>query len=135
MKVIIAGSRHIINYWALLEAIQESGFTITEVISGTARGPDKMGEKWALIENIPIKSFPAQWGDLARPGAVIRHNDYGKPFDAKAGLWRNELMADYADSLIVLWDGKSAGTKHMIGEMKKRGKPVYVHSGESNEIA
>jgi len=48
MKVIIAGSRDITDYSILLEAVEKSGFDINCVISGTARGPDKMGEKWAM---------------------------------------------------------------------------------------
>jgi hypothetical protein len=35
-------------------------------------------------------------------------------------------MADYADSLIALWDGKSKGTKHMIDDSKKKGLNVFV---------
>ena len=40
---------------------------------------------------------------------------YGK----KAGYMRNEEMAKVADALVVFWDGKSKGTKHMIDIGKK----------------
>lgn len=36
-------------------------------------------------------------------------------------------MADYADALIAVWDGVSAGTKHMISFMNKQNKPVFVY--------
>ena len=48
MKVIIAGSRDITDYSLVCRAISESKFDITEVISGTARGVDTLGEKWAV---------------------------------------------------------------------------------------
>lgn len=35
-------------------------------------------------------------------------------------------MAEYADVLIAIWDGKSNGTKNMIEEMQKLEKPVYL---------
>ena len=44
MKVIVTGSR-IINDPAVVErAIDESGFTITELVSGGARGVDRLAE-------------------------------------------------------------------------------------------
>lgn len=33
---------------------------ITEIVSGTARGIDRMGERYAKENNIPIKRFPAE---------------------------------------------------------------------------
>lgn len=106
MKVIIASSRSITDYEKLLSAIYQSKlihWEITEVVSGTARGVDKLGERYAKEKNIPLKQFPAQWGK------------YGK----SAGYKRNQEMAGYADAAIILWDGKSKGTKHMY-EIAKR---------------
>jgi hypothetical protein len=36
-------------------------------------------------------------------------------------------MADYADALIAIWDGKSKGTKHMIDIAKKKGLKVFIN--------
>ena len=110
MKTIIAGSRNIKNISIIYQTVYESGFDITEVVSGTARGVDKLGEQWATENNIPIKRMPANW------------NLYGK----SAGPIRNNEMADYADALIAIWDGKSKGTKWMIDVANKRGLMVYV---------
>ncbi len=96
MKVIIAGSRTFTNYDLLKASL--AGLSITEVVSGTARGADKLGEKYAKENNIPIKQFPADW------------DNNGK----SAGFIRNEQMAKYADGCVVFWDGKSPGTKSMI---------------------
>jgi len=110
MKVIIAGSRNITDYSYIENVIKESQFEITEIVSGTARGVDSLGENYAVINDIPLKKFPAQW-DL-----------YGK----SAGYRRNADMAKYADALIAIWDGKSKGTTHMINEAKKKGLKLYI---------
>lgn len=111
MKVIIAGSRGIVDYTTLELAIANAGFPITEVVSGTARGVDQLGELWAKRNNIPVKQFPADW-----------NGKYGK----NAGMIRNNQMADYAEALIALWDGKSRGTLQMIQRAKLLKLPTYV---------
>lgn len=110
MKVIIAGSRTIKDYNFLLNAVKESSFIITEVVCGMAEGVDKLGLKWGYENKIPVMKFPADW------------NKYGR----SAGIIRNTQMADYADALIALWDGKSKGTLNMINTMRKLNKEVYV---------
>lgn len=111
MKVIIAGSRTLIKISLIQESVEKSGFKITEVVSGCAIGADSLGEYYAKMNNIPVKQFPAPW------------DQYGKA----AGAVRNARMADYADAAIVVWDGVSKGSKHMISEMKTRNKPCYIH--------
>lgn len=64
-------------------------------------GADLLGKKWAILNGVPIKNFPADW------------DKYGKA----AGPIRNAQMAEYADYLIAFWDGKSRGTKNMIETM------------------
>lgn len=110
MKVIIAGSRDITDYEAVKRAVVNSGFEITEVVSGTARGVDQLGEQWAIDNNIPITPFPANWANYGRG----------------AGFRRNLEMAQYADALIALWDGVSRGTKNMIITAGKYRLKIYV---------
>jgi len=110
MKVIIAGSRNIEGEAVIKEAVKASGFKIDEVVSGCARGVDTYGENWAIYNGIPVKRFVPDW------------TWYGK----KAGILRNNQMAEYADALIAIWDGSSRGTKHMIEAAKKRGLKVYI---------
>lgn len=118
MKVIIAGTRYIDkeqkkvfdDYNLVVQAVERSGFKITEVVSGTAIGADRLGEKWALANGIPIKEMPADW------------NRYGNG----AGPMRNRQMAEYADAAIVVWDGKSPGSRNMVENMIRRKKPYYV---------
>ena len=118
MKVIIAGTRYkdkdakiaFDDYNLVVEAVARSGFNITEVVSGTAIGADRLGEKWAIANGIPIKEIPADW------------NRYGNA----AGPMRNKAMAEYADAAIVVWDGKSPGSRNMVENMIRKKKPYYV---------
>lgn len=111
MKVIIAGSRDL--SWAdTCLAYKQCPFNVTEIVSGGARGPDQYGEIIAEANAIPCKIFPADW------------DKYGK----SAGYKRNVQMAEYADALLAIWDGKSKGTQHMINIMKEMDKPLMVYS-------
>jgi len=131
MKVIIAGSRTITDISVVEKAIEASGFDqsfgITEIISGTAKGVDRLGEKWAEERRLPVSYFRPKWDDLEAPGAVIKVNSYGKQYNARAGHDRNEEMAKHADALIAIWDGKSRGTKNMIENARKYGLKVYIY--------
>lgn len=110
MRTIIAGSRGCTDMGELLAAIADCGWFPTTVISGTARGADRLGEIWANEERVPCERFPPDWG---------RH---GK----SAGYKRNEKMADNAEALIALWDGASVGTRHMIDIAQRKGLKVHV---------
>lgn len=98
MRTIIAGSRSIIDYTVVNLIITESKIDITTVISGRAPGVDRLGERWAKENNIPVIAYLAEWDKLGK----------------RAGYVRNETMAKNADALIAIWDGKSRGTKHMV---------------------
>ncbi len=111
MKVIIAGTRTIANAALVEQAIAESGFEITELVSGCADGVDRLGELWAERVGVPVVRYPANW------------KVYGKA----AGPIRNQAMADHADALIGVWDGWSRGTIDMIRRAKAKGLKVYVH--------
>jgi len=112
MKVIIAGSRSftdIERVFSELDSYHFWYFDITECVCGMANGVDIIGKEWCLTKNIPVKEFPADW------------DKHGKA----AGPIRNKQMAEYSDCAIVIWDGKSKGSKNMIEQMKKAQKPVY----------
>ena len=100
MKVIIAGGRDFNDYDLLCRKADYylSRQSEIEIVSGTAKGADKLGERYAEERQYPIKRFPADW------------SMWGK----RAGYIRNTDMAEYADALIAFWDGKSRGSKHMI---------------------
>jgi hypothetical protein len=110
-RCIIAGSRSFDDYDYMLETLEgwREGF-MGEIISGGAKGADRLGERFAKEFNIPLKIMPADW------------DKYGK----RAGYIRNEQMADYAEVLFAFWDGKSPGTKHMIDIAYREGLIVFI---------
>ena len=110
---IIAGSRGLGGVYdtdLVALAAKRSGFNIVRVLSGTARGIDNAGERWAEAQGIPVDKYPADW------------EGEGKG----AGFRRNERMAHNGDALVAIWDGHSRGTRHMIDTMREHEKPVYV---------
>lgn len=109
MKLIIAGSRSFCDY-QMLKKIVSVNKGITEIVSGTARGADSLGEKYGEEKKLKVTKFPANW------------DKYGK----KAGYIRNIEMALYADEAIVFWDGKSKGSKNMIEICKEYAVPCFV---------
>lgn len=116
MKTIIAGSRNCSEYDVAISAFQECPFKVSLIVSGGAKGVDKMGESLATELQLPLVVFHANWEGEGR----------------KAGPLRNIRMGDYADALIAIWDGKSTGTKHMIDYMIKLKKPVFIWNSEEN---
>jgi len=113
MKTIIAGTRSITDYQMVCDAIEQSGFQITQVVSGGANGVDSLGEQWAREHGVPIKIFKPNWKDITVTGAIVKENKYGK-YNAVAGHMRNEQMAIHAEALIAVWDGESRGTENMV---------------------
>jgi hypothetical protein len=111
MKTIIAGTRTIHDFKVVAVAIEASGFAITEVLCGEAAGVDTLGAVWARNREIPVRYFEPDW------------NAHGKA----AGPIRNREMAEQADALILVWDGKSKGSRSMLAEAKKHGLKIYQH--------
>lgn len=101
MKLIIAGSRSITDpapLAAIMAAVvPQLGAPLTEIVSGTAPGVDRLGEAWARAHGVPVVRFPADW-----------HR-----YSSAAGPIRNRQMACYADACVLLWDGHSRGTLDM----------------------
>lgn len=114
-RVIIAGSRDFNNYDLL---VSKCDYFLSEkqkthdivIISGTARGADKLGEKYAEEMGYELEKYPADW------------DKYGK----SAGCIRNKEMAENADAVICFWNGISVGTKHMVDIAKEKGLMLKV---------
>lgn len=104
MRVIIAGSRDIKGANSKVRiAMLSCPFIPTVIISGTARGVDQAGENWAESVRLDVERYPADW------------ETHGK----SAGYKRNQLMAEKADALVAIWDGKSRGRVHQSSNVIK----------------
>ena len=112
MKVIIAGSRDFDDYELLRKYCDFylQSQTEIEIVSGTARGADQLGERYAKERGYPVKQFPADWDKHGR----------------SAGYIRNEEMAKYGDALIAFWNGMSKGTEHMINLAKQYNLKIRI---------
>lgn len=112
MKVIIAGSREFMDFPLLFSKCEEilEHESDIEIVSGTAKGADKLGEHYASLKGYGVARFPADW------------DKHGKA----AGFLRNKEMAEYADVLIAFWNGESKGTKHMIDLAESKGLKIHV---------
>lgn len=110
MKIAIIGSRDFTDRKLLNDILEPYKTKITLVVSGAARGADKLGEQWALDNNIKTLIFPADWDNLGK----------------RAGFIRNEDIIKNCDGAIAFWDHKSSGTKHSISLCKKYNKPCRI---------
>ena len=106
MKIMIAGSRSITNF-DLTEYIPTEA---TLIISGGARGVDSIAESYA---------------DAHKISKLIMRPDY-KKYGKAAPLLRNKQMVDLADIVIIIWDGKSRGTKYTLDYAKSKDKTVTL---------
>lgn len=106
MKIMIAGSRSIADF-DLSPFIPEN----TElIISGGASGVDTLAEKYA---------------DKKRISKLIIYPNY-KLYGRAAPLKRNEMMVELADEVLIIWDGKSRGTKYTVEYAQKKNKIVNL---------
>lgn len=122
-KVIIAGGRDFNDYALLCErcdrllALKRQSHSIV-IVSGTAKGADCLGERYANERGYVIQRFRPDW----------EHD--GKA----AGFIRNAQMADVADALIAFWDGSSKGTANMISVARKHSLFMRVVSYPKNMV-
>lgn len=116
MKCIVAGSRWFTNY-EFVESKLESLFSNIdwhtnpiEIVSGTCRGVDRLGERFAEERGWHYVRFPADW------------DKHGKA----AGPIRNEEMAKYADTCVVFTGDGDRGSASMIDMAKKHNLSLRI---------
>ena len=116
VPVVVFGSRDLRNRSHVYESLDKRKTLIGEIVTGMALnwlwykdpeigGPDRYAYDWAVLNNVPVRGYPADW--KAGIGA---------------GFKRNEEMADYAQAGIMFWDGRSTGTRDMMKQLVKRNK-------------
>lgn len=125
LRVIIAGSREFDDFPKLMNSCidilssitnKNDGLDKIRIVSGAARGADRLGEQYAKIASYEVSRFPADWDGLGKRAGYIRNAEMAKfvVADGNYGV------------LIAFWDGKSKGTKHMINLAEKYGLEVHI---------
>ena len=106
MTLLIAGSRSI-------QQFDLSPYIPSEtdcIISGGANGIDSLAEIYA---------------DQHRLSKIILRPQYHL-YKRNAPLIRNKKMVELADSVLIIWDGSSKGTRHTIEYAQKLNKPIVL---------
>jgi predicted Rossmann fold nucleotide-binding protein DprA/Smf involved in DNA uptake len=106
MKVAIVGSRNLTNI-ALDRYINDEA---EEIVSGGAVGVDLCAAKYAKSKGLRLTEFLPQYESYGRGAPIVR----------------NKQIVDYADEIVVFWDGHSRGTMSVIEYARKIGKPLEV---------
>lgn len=80
------------------------------IVSGGARGVDRMAQEWAFQKNVPCIVHRPDW-DL-----------WGR----SAGFVRNQYIIDDADECYAFQLNKSRGTQDSINKARQKGIPCHV---------
>jgi len=113
MKVLVCGGRDYNNTDRVFEVLDELNSPENEftcIISGGARGADRLGERYAKERGLSLRVFPARWDVHGRSAGMIRNKemlDKGKP------------------DLVVAFPGGS-GTANMVRIARSAGIKVIV---------
>lgn len=96
MRVVVTGGRSYSDTKRVFAVLDElhARRPITALIEGEASGLDVRAKAWARQRGVLSVPFPAPWGDIDHPGAVVRYRRDGTAHDAAAGGRRNQQMID-----------------------------------------
>lgn len=107
-KTAVIGSQTYTNYKELEQVLD--ALDVKLIVSGGARGADRLAELYASARSLPIEVHEAKW-DL-----------YGKG----AGFRRNIQIIDSCDEVVAFWNGRSPGTRHSITYAMSKHKKLIV---------
>lgn len=105
--------------WGLLvpDTKTDHAYYLT-LVSGGAVGVDQYAEYWASMHRVPVKQFLPDWRKKGRA----------------AGIIRNKEMLNIASMVVAIWDGQSAGTRHVIHTAREMNLPLIQVDWVSGRI-
>lgn len=106
MKLAVVGSRELTNI-ALDRYIPKEA---KEIVSGGAVGVDACAAEYAKNKGLRLTQFLPQYERYGRAAPILR----------------NRKIVDYADKIVVFWNGVSKGTLSVIKYAQKTGKACEV---------
>ena len=81
-----------------------------EIVSGGAVGVDRCAAAYARQKGIKLTEFLPEYERYGRAAPIVR----------------NRQIVDYADKIIVFWDGRSKGAFSVIQYAQKTGKRCEI---------
>ena len=108
-RIAVIGSRDFADAKLMAGVLDEYLPTIKLLISGGARGADKMGERWANKHGITTRIF---YPDHKAHKHAFHH--------------RNRLIVEAADLVVAFWNGHSTGTAYTMRYAKRLNKLLRV---------
>ncbi len=105
MRIAIVGSRSIDKV-----DIGKYVSPCDEIVSGGAKGVDRCAAEYARNNDLKLTEFLPQYERYGRAAPVVR----------------NKEIVDYADKIIVFWNGSSNGSLSVIKYAEKIGKACEV---------
>ena len=104
MKIAVVGSRNLTN----IEIDKYITEDVDEIVSGGAIGVDSCAAEYAKRGGLKLTEFFPQYDKYGRAAPIVRNKD----------------IVNYADKIIVFWNGSSKGTLSDIKYAQKIGKPL-----------
>ena len=105
MKIAIVGSRKITP-----PNLEEYVSECDEIVSGGATGVDRYAAEFAKKKSLILTEFLPEYERYGRGAPIVR----------------NKKIVDYADKVIVFWDGKSKGSLSVIKYAEQTKKECNV---------
>lgn len=118
VKLAVVGSQNFDDYEYLKKILDYHPCTL--IISGGAKGADRLAVRYAIENNIPKKEFFPHW------------KTYGK----SAGAIRNKQIVDACDELVAFCDKigreQDIRLRNIIDAAKCLNKPIYIIGKKEN---
>ena len=102
MKLAVIGSRNLTS----VDLESYISKEVNEIVSGGAVGVDTCAAEYASREGLKLTEFLPEYKLYGRAAPIVR----------------NKLIVDYADKVLVFWNGSSKGTLSVIRYAQKVGK-------------
>lgn len=106
MKLAVIGSRNLTS----VDLASYISKEVNEIVSGGAIGVDTCAAQYARRQGLKLTEFLPEY----------------KLYGRAAPILRNKLIVDYADKVLVFWNGSSKGTLSVIRYAEKVGKTCEI---------
>ena len=121
MKLAVIGSRNFTDKEVLFDYLQKfiENNNVELIISGGAKGADRMAEQFAKEHGIETQIFKLEYAKYGR----------GAPFIL------NEKIIATCDTVIAFWDGESRGTKNALNTAEKLKKKIIIQNSNDRPMS